>query len=406
MMQRPVPTGEYAVGTLTFTIYHDREETLPGSPETKRNVAARIYYPVQKESVHGLHKARYMSKEMAKGLARSVHAPIPYEKREKAGDNISDCYPDAPYAEGKRFPLIVYNHGYFSYRESNSFLCIELASQGYVVLSVAHSLEAACTEFDDGTYLYTAKGIAKKQYEPYFRGMMAAYRLIKSKGSEQELAKRFDEMQKQYCRFIISRIPEWEKDTLSAIHYARGHFADRIDFDMGIGITGHSIGGAVAYALCLDVPEFTCGINIDGALFGDHNGKILDRPFIQISCEDNAPAETGSLVDHSKPVWHVVFRKMKHLGFTDFKHMMKIKMLSGSLDADVMHENLCKCHLELFDTYLRKTKDRPELTSNNAVTVKEYAPDTSEKKWSLGDGVSGPLFENSEYSDPRNGTDI
>ena len=49
----------------------------------------------------------------------------------------------------------------------------------------------------------------------------------------------------------------------------------------------------------------------------------------------------------------------------------------GKLGADEMHENLCKCHLEFFDAWLKKAKPRLELASNDVVTVTEYAPDIS-----------------------------
>ena len=35
----------------------------------------------------------------------------------------------------------------------------------------------------------------------------------------------------------------------------------------GIGLTGHSFGGAIAYYLCTNDPKYACGINIDGGLF-------------------------------------------------------------------------------------------------------------------------------------------
>ena len=66
---------------------------------------------------------------------------------------------------------------------------------------------------------------------------------------------------------------------------------------------------------------------------------------------------------------------MAHVGFSDMKHMVKIAALTGRLDADVAHKNICKCHLEFLDTYLKKIKDKPDLESNDAITVTEYAPD-------------------------------
>ena len=59
MTKRPSPTGEYAVGTFTYTVYTDREEAL--EPGIKRKVPARVYYPVLKESVKDLPKAKYMT---------------------------------------------------------------------------------------------------------------------------------------------------------------------------------------------------------------------------------------------------------------------------------------------------------------------------------------------------------
>ena len=57
MLNIPSPTGEYAVGTFTFTATTDRAEIL--APGTKRLVPARVYYPVTKESVEGMSRARY-----------------------------------------------------------------------------------------------------------------------------------------------------------------------------------------------------------------------------------------------------------------------------------------------------------------------------------------------------------
>lgn len=373
MNQRPLPAGPYAVGTTTYTVYTDRKELR--APGTRRSVPVRVYYPADKASVTGLDKARYMSRNVAEGLKKAIHAPIRYDKQEAAGNNVSECYPDAPRIEGSRFPLVVFNHGLSSYRESNSFLCLELASQGYVVLAVGHPYDACCAELDDGTCIFFDGELSKKQYDPLWGGMMKAFQLTRSKGTDRELANQFDQLQHQYCKLILSRVAEWEQDTLDAVEYARQAFGDLMDFRGGIAATGHSLGGAVAYMLCLDHPEFVCGVNLDGALFGDTTGKVLKKPFLQISCQGNVKAETRAFIDHTQPVYGAVFKNMQHLGFTDMKHMMNLKLLTGKLDADVMHETVCRFHLELFDTYVKGAKDRPAFASSEAVTVTEYLPD-------------------------------
>ncbi|MBP5752987.1 MAG: hypothetical protein J6W60_09055 [Treponema sp.] len=366
----PKPTGEYAVGTFTYTVKDVREEVLPAGG--MRSVAARVYYPVLKENVEGLSKNIALSEHMLEGFRKSFHLAPDFTKNPE--DNLSECYKDAPRIQGQKFPLVIFNHGYNSYREGNSFLCIELASCGYVVISVAHSMEGLCTEFDDGTFLFSDKKNVKL-YEPMLGGLLAMFKIIKLKGSNEEIAQKFDEAQKKYCNYMRNRLPEWEKDNEVALDYAKKNLSDMIDFSKGVGVSGHSFGGNTAYALCARNPDFTCGINIDGGLFGDYTNDVQTRPFMQISCEANQNIATRAYLRHTKPVYKVLFRGMKHIGFADCKHQIPMKSAVGKLPPDVMHQNLCKSHLEFFDAYLKKTKTAPELNNNDAVTVTVYPPD-------------------------------
>ncbi|MBO4368276.1 MAG: hypothetical protein J5859_06150, partial [Clostridia bacterium] len=281
----PVPTGAYAVGTFTYTVKDDRPEVM--NPSVMRSVASRVYYPVPKALAEGCTRAKCMSREMAQGIRKLFMLPLNYDRMEAAGENDSACYVDAPRPDGERYPLIMFSHGLGSYREGNSFLCIDLASHGYVVISVAHSLDGICTEFDDGTSVPFDKSIKKKLYQPYFGGMIAAVRLTKAKGTVEELSEKFDEFQDHYCSFQKARLDEWVRDTQASLKYARENPSGMIDFEKGIGAAGHSFGGDTAYRLCADDPEYVCGVNIDGALFGDYRNTIQKRPFMQISCRDN-----------------------------------------------------------------------------------------------------------------------
>ena len=76
MMTKPYPTGEFAVGTKTFTIYNTRKEVLDTKGESMRHVCARIYYPTLKESTNGLKKAISMSRNKAKGIAKAFKSRL------------------------------------------------------------------------------------------------------------------------------------------------------------------------------------------------------------------------------------------------------------------------------------------------------------------------------------------
>ena len=77
----PNPTGEYAVGTFTYTVKDQREEIM--APGTKRSVAARVYYPVEKESVKDLKPSVGLTETMAKAISKVFKIPINYEKLKK-----------------------------------------------------------------------------------------------------------------------------------------------------------------------------------------------------------------------------------------------------------------------------------------------------------------------------------
>lgn len=372
---KPLPTGGYAVGVFTYTVHNDREETMYNALGTMRSIPVKVYYPVTKESVEGLPKARYMSKAAVDAIRKNFYVPIKYEKVKSDGTNRSECYENAPFIEGKRFPLILFNYGYCSYLEANTYLLIELASHGFVVASVGHPYEGMITEFDDGTTLKMAKGIASKAYSPMLPSIIALLKLQKAKGTNEELWERFDAMQKKYNRFIIERLPEWELDTKAALKVLKDKYSGMIDFDNGIGVTGHSMGGATAFALCEDEPEtFTCGINIDGGLFGNHDGKVITTPFLQMNCESNKTAVTVAFVKNKNVAYHAILRDMQHLGFSDMKHVIPLKSQVGKLDPDIAHKTVCNIHLEFFDAYLKKAKAKPSLESNDVVTITEYEP--------------------------------
>ena len=368
--QFPKPSGEFAVGTFTYTIKDQREEVLPVGG--MRSVAARVYYPVLKENVEGLSRAVNLSGNMLKGFKASFHVAPNFKKN--PDDNLSECYPDAPKIDGKKFPLVMFNHGYNSYREGNSLLCIDLASHGYVVISVAHSHEALCTEFDDGSFVL-ADTKNTKLYDPMLGGIIAMLKLMKSKGSEEEIAAKFDEAQKKYCKYMMGRLPEWIKDNEAALDYAKKNLSGMIDFEKGVGVAGHSFGGNTAYALCARNRDFVCGVNIDGVLFGDYSNDVQTKPFLQISCEDNAKVAARVYLRHTKPVYKAMFKDMRHIGFADSKFTMPIKSVVGKLDANLFHENICKCHLEFFDAYLKGIKSEPDFKNNGTVTFSVFPPD-------------------------------
>ena len=70
-------------------------------------------------------------------------------------------YPDADGIENNTCPLVVFSHGGISTKTSNLSLYKELASHGYVIVSIDHTYHALSTEID-GKKIYIDSGYMKE----------------------------------------------------------------------------------------------------------------------------------------------------------------------------------------------------------------------------------------------------
>ncbi len=343
-------TGTYAVGTERFTVTDESREEVLGPKCGPRKLEVRLYYPVSKEMTEGKTRME-LSQERVKALKKAYMV-----KEIPEGLVRPECYVDVPQVEGK-FPLVIYNHGYGSgCVEANVLLCCELASNGYIVVSVGHAYEAVICEFEEGTVALYDKDI--KIQNGGLKSFFVQMKLVRMDAEQEEVYACFDELQKKYMGFLLGRLTEWGKDTLCVIDTLKKSYADRIDFTKGIGATGHSFGGNVAYWLCQYSEEITCGANIDGGVFGDYTGMVMKKPFLQIGCKMNRNFELKPLLNTEAPVRFETFEGMSHGGFTDMKFMVepdsaKARMMVGKMDGCEMHRRLADLHLEFFGEYLQ-----------------------------------------------------
>lgn len=344
-------TGPYAVGTEIFTVTDAERTEVLGPGVGPRKMYVRMYYPTEKSATEGLEKANIFTRRKLQALQKAFHFKMPEGELPKA-----DYYEGAEHVEDKKFPLVIYNHGYGAYAEANTYLCCEMASNGYIVASIGHAYEEVANEYEDGSFQLMDKNINKYMYGSFFgylRLVFVQLKLLKEKGSPEELFEKFDVFQKKYCAYIIERISVWAEDTMCVVQELKKRYAQQIDFSKGIGATGHSLGGAVAYYLCQHEEEFACGINIDGAVFGDYEGMIMKKPFLQICCRENYNTMTRSLIRTEAFVRCEVFEDMKHIGFSDAKFMIPIAAVVGKMDGIEMYKKLSGCHFEMFNKYLK-----------------------------------------------------
>ena len=343
-------TGEYNVGTCTFTLT-DRKRTDTLGKGGPRRLSVRMYYPVTKESTAGAKKAPAYSERKEREVAKAFYSKkLPEELR----------YPehyDVPMIKDARFPLIMFSHGYNSVVEANTLLCCDLASHGYIIASVGHANEAIENDYDNGEYDLFDKKISKVMYDKNVITVgFAQLKVMNRKFTPEEALEKFDEFQNRYCSYLRKRTEVWADDMVFAADAVKERFKDNIDTECGIGVSGHSLGGDTAYYLCRYREGFSCGINIDGALFGDYDDTPMTKPFCQISCKDNLNFETRPFFNTTADTYHVLLDGATHLGFTDVKAFFPLRSFCGKISHATIHKHLAYSHYRFFDIYLKGVK--------------------------------------------------
>ena len=327
-----------------------RKETLNNKGEDRR-ITVRFYYPGIEEE--GKNKTEVLTEGKLKGFGKISDRTL-YDQRVKLYDGLG--------IKGGPYPLVLFSHGYGCFAEQNSDLCSFLAEHGYIVASISHTYEASETVFEDGTVVPYDKSLTWKSFKPLIPAIIDLLRVsFMKRKSPEEALDIFDRHQLRYESFMTERVNEWAKDSSLTIRKIREMNDDpesflyqRIDLSKGVGATGHSFGGAAAYALCLYEDEISCGVNMDGGLFGDFGEDVNHKPFLQILNKGNYNVVTRSILYHDAPVHFMIFKDMKHIGFTDFKFLTRKKSMVGTSDPVKTMDTINEVHLAFFDRYLKQ----------------------------------------------------
>ena len=244
------PTGPFTLGVMDVRWTDSaRGEPFTKDPEDRRSVAARIWYPA----------------------ATAENGSVPYlaDPDEYRGDpdleDVTDLRApgkqDAPPSSEGPFPVLLYNHGGGMTRFSSTFTTGELASHGYVVISVGHN------GFNRSRWLSDGKSIAPDTLtfpQPTGNLLEDAYASWEFLGE--------------------AHFPQWVADARHALDQVlemnkEGPLAGIMD-PARVGAYGWSFGGATAIELAAVDPRVRAAVDHDGQLFGEAPTSGTDRPFM------------------------------------------------------------------------------------------------------------------------------
>ncbi|MGY6021767.1 alpha/beta hydrolase family protein [Streptomyces spinosirectus] len=293
-LKMPAPTGPYSVGMVGLHLVDSsRTDPYVGG---KREVMVSLWYPATSTSGH--YQAPWQpSISGAHFLASRGLSPQQVTLPRTAGHVLAPVKTSL----GK-LPVLLYSTGLHSDRSMGTALAQDLASRGYLVVTVDHTHDANEVQFPG------------KRLE--------VNRMPAGSHSSDTLKVRAADI-----KFVINALGKISSGGNPDAGHATlpSGLAQSVDTSR-IGMFGWSLGGAaVDTAMQLD-KRIDAGANLDGQFFGTAPSKDLDRPFMLFSSGSHNRNNDGS--------WRTMWSHLKgyrvdvqlhgaaHLSFSDQEWMV------------------------------------------------------------------------------------
>ncbi|MEV7283160.1 lipase [Streptomyces sp. NPDC093252] len=337
----PAPTGRHPVGTHTLRLV-DRSRRDPWVPSRPvREFMAQIWYPAARPP--GRARAPWMTPAAARHFQASGVLPAGYV-------TLPDSHAgrDLPARTlGGARPVILYSHGHGQHRTSGLSLVEDLASHGYVVVTLDHTYDAGQVEFPGG------------RVETY--GMPELTPDLPPE-EERRIIERALRVRVADVRHTLTTLTRAVRDGAPSLPSGLRRITDLSRTAM----FGHSLGGATAAeAMCQGLPVLA-GANLDGSLFGDVLTRGLDRPLLLLGADEPDPPTWLDTWPHLRS-WRRFLRLTgsAHFSFTDYTPLLPqaaprigappelLTALIGTLDPPRSLAVQRELLLAFFDLHLR-----------------------------------------------------
>ncbi len=334
----PVPTGEFSVGTRIYELEDTkREELYTDDEDDHRRIKYQIWYPA--ESTEGYKKAKWISDgtTLTRQLARSFH--LPSFVLDHTAEISSNSYIDAPVSSSKnRYPVVVISHGWQGFRELHTDFAEELASHGFIAVSIDHTYGSQAVTFEDGSTSFLLPSALPSDSDTGFKSSSSL--LVRTYG--EDVGSVLDDLEMKNAEDTVIR--------------------GKMDLER-TGIIGHSTGGGGSVYISIKDTRIRALMGLDAWVAPVENALLaegLDIPSLFLRSEqwrigpNNYSLDT--LMRSSQDSSLVQMKKTTHIDFTMaymYSPLTKYIGFSGNSDRRKPSEIQRTTALAFFDHHLR-----------------------------------------------------
>ena len=290
-------------------------------------------------------------------------------------------YPEEIGSMGKNsLPLVIFSHGAFGYYQSNTSTYMELASHGYVVVSLDHPYHSFFTKDTNGNTIIVDREFIQSAM------MIGGDNNPLSDEETYEITSVWMQLRMADMNFVIDELKAAaQKPGFDESWYFDGKgrnvpetaqtILGAVDTDK-IGLMGHSLGGATAVTVGRR-NDVSAVVDLDGTMLGEETGVVdgklqyNEEPYntplfnliSELHHESEGEAETADysyvntvVLSHAANGHETYIKNSAHMNFTDlplFSPALSGFLGTGSVDAGECIDQVNALVLQFFDCYLK-----------------------------------------------------
>lgn len=377
-IQLPAPTGPYPVGSRWLTVVDStRVEDFVGDSAVKRALLLRLWYPADSA---GRAVSPLMQATQSQVLAKAMN--LPAFAFQHLARTPTHTHPDLPLSRrSPTWPVVLFSHGFgIGYESQNTVQMEELASHGYVVVSIDHPYEAGAVAFPSGPVIRLAPApvsdpATTQQLLPHLKTLASESdtSVLKRATAEMRAVMKLDRSIDRWVRdtrFVADLLAQWDSTALLP------GFGGRLRTDQ-FGVFGMSFGGTTAAAFCAVDPRCAVGVNLDGLTFGAAVDTAIAPPFLFATSSGNPRMFDAEFQRATGPAWLINVAGANHLDYTDLGYVsplfVKLGVLGG-IRPTTMREIMNAAVLGMMDAHLTRKAafDTTTLTRHPEVTLRSH----------------------------------
>jgi hypothetical protein len=321
----PNPSGPHAVGIrqIRFAAEAGVDGRAP-DPATAPEMVMDIRYPAEAEPSG--EPVRYWENAPLKSrIISKFWGGLPPFLFDHFSLIKTHSYPQARLSAGERaYPVLIFSHGSLGMPSLNTVLLEELASHGFLVVSISHTDYLPFLENPDGSIqAFDPDGpdLRAKMKENNDPDVQRAARQLRRSRTPAD--------RERWLRDFLARNPENQKslrrwvgeisltiDALAKMNQSGEAWAGRLDLDR-IGVLGVSFGGAASVEACRIDARCRAALSLDCPQFGDLIDKDMSQPVLFMASEQNQGLNDLFLQIKRNPMYLLTLSGTTHQNFSD-----------------------------------------------------------------------------------------